>query len=805
MPPLPLPNDRHPMTLTPDLVRRGIDVVGVVQGVGFRPYVTRLAHTWGLSGWVQNTGDGVRIEVQGHEPDLERFRAELVAQAPPLARIEQTRCETLAPTSDIGFLIRPSLDHTASQAVVPPDTATCDECLTEMWDPRNRRYRHPFITCTNCGPRWTIVTGLPYDRPRTTMADFVMCDACADEYCDPKDRRHHAQPIACHDCGPVLHRVEGTKNVVATSDIAAPNSSDEIVAATQNDLAAGQIVALKGLGGFHLVADATNDRAVARLRRKKSRPDKPFAIMVKDLATAREIAEVSDEEADLLCSPARPIVLLRAKRSDRFAVSMLVAPHSPVVGVMLPYTPVHHLLFEATPGHDSPVPSVLVMTSGNIAGEPIVHLDHEAFDTLAPLADTFCTHNRPIAVPCDDSVVKIIDGHESPVRRSRGYAPLSIRLPFDVPPLLAMGGDLKNTCCVASGDRAILSQHLGDMGSFATHKVFEQTSEALAALHGIEPEVVVADRHPGYHTTVLARRHHLDMISVGHHHAHLASVMAEHGIAPATTIMGFTFDGTGWGDDDTLWGGELLVGSYAHVERRAHLAPVCLPGGEAAVRNPWRMALAYLAAANVDAAGLAPSKQSSPEEHRVVEHQISTGLMSPATSSMGRLFDAVASLLDIRHTISHEAQAAIELEVAASQSPTAAEGMTFDLDSNLGPGVIDPRPVIRAIASQLRSGVSAPSLAAGFHDAVATCIVTLAIRQRAADDDLTIVGLTGGVFQNDYLTRRVSHQLRDNGFDVLTHRLVPANDGGLALGQAAVAGYRRNHPMNHPTPSRGGI
>ena len=676
-------------------------------------------------------------------------------------------------------------------AVVPPDTATCDACLAEMRDPKNRRYRHPFITCTDCGPRWTIVTGLPYDRPRTTMAGFDMCEQCASEYHDVSDRRHHAQPIACHNCGPVLRRLAGTVNTAAT------RTNDEVLAATQVDLRAGRIVAIKGLGGFHLVADATNDRAVARLRRKKNRPDKPFAIMVKDLEAARDIVEVSDEEADLLLSPARPIVLLHAKSSDRSTISRFVAPNSPVLGVMVPYTPIHHLLFAKVPGRRAPVPTALVMTSGNVAGEPIVHLDHEAVDRLEPLVDAFCTHDRPIAVPCDDSVIRIVDGHESPIRRSRGYAPLSIRLPFDVPPLLAMGGDLKNVCCVASGKRALLSQHLGDMDSMATHRAFRQASEALATLHGIEPEIVVTDRHPGYRTTALAGRLGLEVVSVSHHHAHLGSVMAEHEIDPSARVMGFAFDGTGWGDDDSLWGGELLVGNYARVERRAHLAPVRLPGGDAAVRNPWRMALAYLAAAGVDASGLAPARQADADERRVVEHQIETGLTSPLTSSMGRLFDAVASMLDVRHTISHEAQAAIELEaLAAAAMPTArriAQAMVFDLDSDLGPGVIDARPVIRELARQLRAGMTSSLLAAGFHAAVADLIAAVASRQRTVDDTLTTVALTGGVFQNDVLTKLASEQLTDRGFTVLTHRQVPANDGGLALGQAAVAGYRLRH------------
>ncbi len=770
---------------TAPLTRHRIEVTGVVQGVGFRPHIARLAYACGLSGWVRNTGDGVRIEVQGDEASIGRFEIEFIAQAPPLARIEQTSVTTIDPVSAAGFTIENSESIAAGLAAVPPDTAPCEDCLCEMWDPNDRRYRHPFITCTNCGPRWTIVTELPYDRPHTTMAGFAFCSTCRAEYDDPNDRRHHAQPIGCHECGPRLQRRAGTTDTAPLLD------ADEIISATQTDLLSGRVVALKGVGGFHLVVDATNDRAVQRLRDRKHRPDKPFAVMVRDLDMAREIAYVSPEEEQVLTSPARPIVLLRARPSLRVRISDHVAPNSPVIGVMLPYSPLHHLLFAPVPGHHQSPPAALVMTSGNVADEPIIYRDADAIDKLQPLVDAFCLHDRPIVVPCDDSVVRIVDGHESPIRRSRGYAPLPITLPFSVPALLAIGGDLKNTCCVAAGNRALLSQHLGDMGSLATHRAAERAADSLAALHGITPTAVVVDRHPGYHSVALARALGLEVISVGHHHAHVAAVMAEHQVDPQTPVIGFSFDGTGWGDDQTLWGGEVLVGNYESMDRRVHLMPTRLPGGEAAIRQPWRMALAYLRAADVAADALAVADQADEHERRIVDYQIESGFNSPETSSMGRLFDAVASLLNVRHVISHEAQAAIELEALAVTAEPAG-GITFELAD----GVIDPRPVIRSIVEQLRSGVDRAALAHGFHLAVADIMLVVAQHLRDHDATRTTIALSGGVFQNDLLTVAATARLRAEGFTVLTHRIVPTNDGGLALGQAAIAGYRLSRRLN---------
>lgn len=765
-------------------VRRRVDLVGLVQGVGFRPHVARLAADLHISGWVRNDADGVHLEVQGSTGHVERFERLLVELAPPLARIDRTfhRDIPLAPAHEspagARFEILASAHPvTAGLAAIPPDTATCAACLVEFHDPSNRRFRHPFISCTDCGPRWSIVTELPYDRPQTTMAGFEMCAACAGEYHDPRDRRYHAQPIACHDCGPTLRWFR----TGAPSEIV--DRVDEVLTATHADLANGHTLAIKGVGGFHLAVDATNTEAVARLRAAKGRPDKPFAVMTRDLETARRLADISDREAAALTDPARPIVLLRSLPN---AMSASVTRSNPMVGVMLPYTPLHHLLFDPVPGRHTTVPDVLVLTSANLAGEPIVYDDDEATARLGTIADSFCTCDRAIATPCDDSVVRIIDDHESPIRRSRGYAPLPVELPFDVAPLLAIGGDLKNTICVASQRRALLSQHLGDMDHPGAQAALIRSAEALARLHGIEPTVVAADCHPGYRSRALATRMGLDLVSVGHHHAHHAALMAEHGLEREAQVIGFLFDGTGWGDDNTLWGGEVLVGGYGQVERRAHLEPVPLPGGDAAVRNPWRMAMAYLATAGVEASGLAPTLHSGAIERGIVDHQIATGLNSPPTTSMGRLFDAVASLLGIRHTVSYEAHAALELEAAATTAPRAA---ALGFGSNRR-GVVSARPLISELVRQIRSGVDRGVLARGFHRAVAQMVIDLARHEASENPGLTTVALSGGVFQNDLLTRMTVAGLEGIGFEVLTHRRVPANDGGLSLGQAVIAGYQ---------------
>lgn len=766
-------------SISATVVRRHIRVTGVVQGVGFRPHVHRVAASLGLSGHVGNDAGGVFVEVEGPADAVEELVRRLVDEAPPLALIDHVEQRDVPCRGGAGFTIAPS-GGGAPATFVAPDAAVCDECLAELFDPSDRRYRYPFITCTNCGPRFTITTALPYDRPNTTMTGFPLCPACAAQYADPADRRFHAQPLACADCGPRvwLDRGNGLRGSAARA------LGDDGIAAAQGLLAAGGIVAVKGLGGYHLACSATSTAAADELRRRKGRSAKPFAVMVADLDAARRLAVVDDDEAALLLSPARPIVLLRSRADSTLSPS--VAPGTPHVGIMAPYTPLHHLLFAAVPGSPTPPPTAIVLTSGNRSEEPICYDDADARDRLGGLADAFLTHDRPIHVPCDDSVVRVVDGATLPIRRSRGYAPLPVKLPFDTAPMLAVGGELKNTFCVARGRDAWLSQHIGDMGSAETLHAFERSTARLCRLYGIDPAAIVADAHPGYHTRQWAERADTaPVLTVQHHHAHLAAVCAEHGIALGTDVIGVTFDGTGYGLDASIWGGEILVGGYLHAERPAHLLPVLLPGGDATVERPYRSALTHLAAAGIEwADDLAPVAAARPGELGVLRRQLDRSFHCVPTTSMGRLFDAVSSLLGVRHVATYEAQAAIELEVLAEAATDPAH-----YEFEIGAGVIDQRPVLRSIVADVRRSRPPADIAAGFHRAVAdaTTAVAAAIGAGAA---LDTVALTGGVFQNALLTRLTRAGLERHGFTVLTHTLVPPNDGSLALGQVAVAAAR---------------
>lgn len=746
------------------------DVTGVVQGVGFRPFVHRLATELGLEGVVGNDSTQVFVEVAGRSDRLDDLERRLVAEAPPLARIATVDRRPLDPvTIERGFRIVDSEQRDGVRTLVPPDCTVCDDCLDELHDPTDRRFGHPFITCTNCGPRFTIIRDLPYDRAATTMVDFELCDRCRSEYDDPEDRRYHAQPIGCHDCGPTL-RLDGASS---------PHGPIE---ATNALLRAGRVVAIKGLGGFHLACDATADDAVAELRARKCRPEKPLAVMVADLDGARRLAVVSEAEADQLRSSARPVVLLRARQrtsARRDVVSGLVAPGNPLIGVMLPSTPIHHLLLDGTD-------QVLVMTSANVSGEPLATTD--ADPRLGPLCDAALTHDRPIEVPCDDSVVRVAGTTLLPVRRARGFAPLPVPLPTAARTVLAVGGELKNTFCLASGGQAWLSQHLGDMENLATLQAFEQTVGHFERLYDVEPEVVAIDAHPDYSTSRWARRFHPELIvEVQHHHAHVAAVMAEHECDPEVPVIGFAFDGTGYGHDGTIWGGEVLVASALRAERVRHLVPVPLPGGDAAVRHPSRVALSHLAAAGVEWDADLPPVAAAPHEIDLLRSQLERDVACVPTTSMGRLFDAVASLLGLRHEIHYEAQAAIDLEIAATRSTGPVPEYTFGLDD----GLIDQRPVVRRLVEDLRGGVPVDDLAAGFHDAVvrAVCDVAVELRSKGAGD---VVALSGGTFQNAVLVEHCVGRLGADGFICLTHHLVPPNDGGLALGQAFVAAHRND-------------
>jgi hydrogenase maturation protein HypF len=772
-------------------IRVRLRVTGLVQGVGFRPHVYRLAGELGLAGHVGNDTEGVFAEVEGPAAAIDEFLARLVTEAPGPARIAGLVNQPVPATGEVGFAIVESRGRAGARTFVSPDIATCDECLSELFDPADSRARYPFINCTNCGPRFTITLRLPYDRPHTTMRGFTMCAACAAEYHDPADRRFHAQPVACARCGPRLWFEAGGVTV---------KDSDAALAAAQAALGRGEIVAVKGLGGYHLACDAQADAAVERLRVRKQRVEKPFAVMVRDLAAAEALAELSGAERRLLASPQRPIVLVRRRRDT--PLSWLVAPGNPRVGLLLPYTPLHHLLFAPVPGEshaDAPVPGALVMTSGNLTDEPICFDDADARARLGAIADAWLVHDRPIHVPCDDSVL-LVDpetGEELPLRRSRGYAPLPVRLPFAAPPILAVGGELKNTFCIASGRDAFVSQHIGDMGSLATWAAFERATEQIAGLYGIDAVQVVADAHPGYQTRRWAEAACEDpgasptvLEEVQHHHAHVASVMAEHGIPLEQRVIGVAFDGTGYGEDGTVWGGEILVAGYREAERVGSLAPVPLPGGDTAIRRPYRVALAHLWAAGIEwSEDLAPVSALGPDERAMLERQLSRGVGCVPTSSMGRLFDATSSLLGLCHHAGYEAQAAMELqwaaEAALARDPHAAPPYRFGLT---GPE-LQPAPVLRAIVADRRAGLATGALAAGFHVAVARAVGDAATSVRARTG-IEVVALSGGVFQNTLLLGLARVELAARGFTVLTHRQLPPNDGGLALGQAAVAAAR---------------
>jgi hydrogenase maturation protein HypF len=774
-----------PLLLRSEEVRQRFTVTGVVQGVGFRPFVHRIASELGLAGFVGNDSGAVFLEVQGERARLAEFARRLRAQAPPLARISSVSVTDLPLDTAVTvygreFRIVASKTVYGATTPIPPDIAVCDDCVAELFDPRDRRYRHPFVTCTNCGPRFTIIRELPYDRPGTTMSGFAMCERCAAEYHDPADRRFHAQPIACPHCGPSLWFCSQAGRVTG---------SDAALAATQRALAAGAVVAIKGIGGYHLACVVGDEAVVGALRARKARGAKPFAMLVRDLDVARRYACVDDTEAAVLSSPARPIVLLRRRPHNNTApVADAVAPGSPLLGLMLPYSPIHHLLLAPVPGAAGQVPDALVLTSANRSDEPICFTDDDVKQRLSGLCDALLDHDRPIHVPCDDSVVRVIDfdgASELPIRRSRGYAPLPMELGREGPAVLAVGGELKNTFCLTDGSRAYMSGHIGDMATWETLRAFERAVGQLSEIRGA-PVRLAADLHPGYHTRNWAERHvgdrPLDLVQ--HHHAHVVSLLAEHGRI-GEPIVGVSFDGTGYGCDQTIWGGEILrLGRDSHrFVRVGHLLPVPLPGGDAAVRNPWRMALSQLWMADIDwTPDLAPVRAATPDELRLIRSQLESGTGCVPCSSMGRLFDAVASLLGVRHRIDYEGQAAIELEAlaeSAAHTPGPSVPLTVRAD-----GVIDPATTVQTLVSALHAGTPPAPLAASFHRAVADAVAEVVVQ---VADGVRLVGLTGGVFQNVLLLRACRERLQLNGFEVLNHHTVPPNDGGLALGQAAIS------------------
>ncbi|MGY4651968.1 carbamoyltransferase HypF [Mycobacterium sp. URHB0021] len=773
-----------------DRRRLRVSVHGVVQGVGFRPFVYTTAAALGLTGSVRNDSSGAIIEVEGAPADVDEFLNRLSDGPPPLAVVETVDTQPIPVVGGTGFTIADTSRTDGGRTLASPDVAMCAECAAEQRDPDNRRYRHPFVNCTNCGPRFTIIASLPYDRSATTMATFAMCADCAHEYSDPTDRRFHAQPVCCPNCGPMLRYRDGSGR---TADTEAGLSH------ARRLLRDGGVLAVKGIGGYHLACDAANERAVAQMRRRKRRGDKPFAVMVPDLGAARRVADIDAGSARVLSGFQRPIVLV--PRVPGAPVADSVAPHNPDLGVMLAYAPLHALLF-GLPG-DEPAPDVLVMTSGNLGGEPICFTDDEALERLSDLADGWLMHDRAILVPCDDSVVRVVslggddnsgtvggddnsgEGDELPIRRSRGYAPLPIALPVAVPPTLAVGADLKNTMAVAEGKYAWLSQHIGDMDDLATLAAFDSAQKHLRELTAVTPEVLVADAHPLYRSATWAQRNAdgRPVRAVQHHHAHIAAVMAEHGLDGSAPVLGFAFDGTGYGPDGAIWGGEVLLADYKGYRRLARLKYVPLAGGDVSVLRPYRMALAHLWAAGLTwEPDLAPVRACPADERRVLAHQLETGLGCVPTSSMGRLFDAVSALAGVRQVVAYEAQAAIELEGLSRDADCGRTGYAFAVDGG-EPAVIDPAPVLAAVIDDVRAGVSSGVIGARFHRAVVDLIVGLA---NDGQDGRHPVALSGGVFQNALLLRLSLRELHRRGFDVMTHRRVPPNDGGIALGQLLV-------------------
>lgn len=745
-----------------------VEIEGIVQGVGFRPFVFRLARRHSLTGWVSNTSRGVLLEAEGGADDLAAFYLDLQNETPPLAVISAIRRSSVPPLGSGVFSILASRGGEGG-AQISPDCDVCPDCLAELFNPRDRRYRYPFINCTNCGPRYSIITATPYDRESTTMASFAMCDDCRTEYEDPADRRFHAQPNACPVCGPKLKLLDSRGGAV---------DCDPLDGAVRL-LKEGRILAVKGIGGYHLAVDACNETAVAELRRRKKRDEKPFALMVAGPEQVAVLAHADQTEERLLTGPERPIVLL-GKR-DGNPVARQVAPANGYFGVMLPSTPLHHLLLIDNF-------AALVMTSGNASDEPIVYRDGDALEQLADIADYFLVHDREIHSRSDDSVIRVFRGNPLFLRRSRGYVPRNVMLQAPQRQVLAVGAELKGAICLTRGERAFMSQHLGDLKNVATLSALEETVSHLERVLAIAPEVVAHDLHPDYLSTSYAvGRSGLPLVAVQHHHAHMASCMAENGLDGE--VIGVIFDGTGYGLDGTVWGGEFLLGDYRGFQRRGHLASVPMPGGDAAVREPWRMALSHCFAALGPEALILPLPFLSmlPEQDkRLLLRMLERGINSPLTSSCGRLFDAVAALIGVRGRVSYEGQAAIELEALAERG-AAMWNYPYAVISRDNKQVVDFRLMFAAMVQDLLAGVASSEMARRFHDTLTVAVADVCAKIRI-DSCVDRVVLSGGVFQNKLLAEGVHALLTERGFQVFSHRLVPPNDGGLALGQAAIAG-----------------
>ena len=775
--------------------RKHIQVRGVVQGVGFRPFVYNLAQALGLSGYVFNSSAGVTIEIEGDGAAGEAFLRTLQGDPPQLAEITEVTVSEVAVEGSAGFSILSSREEDGEFVLVPPDAGTCDACWSDFGDPANRRFGYPFTNCTHCGPRYTILRDIPYDRAKTTMSSFAMCAACEKEYEDPRDRRFHAQPNACALCGPSLLLVQ---SVPMASNMALGHlktaslgncwfqdkDSLAMVRQARGLLGEGKILAVKGLGGFLLACDATNEAAVLELRRRKRRPDKPFALMVRDLAAARKLCVVSSEDEASLLSPRRPIVIL--PRRPEAGLACGIAPGDNTLGVMLPYTPLHYLLFSDSPQIESAW-SALVMTSGNLSEEPIVISNAEAMLQLGGVADWFLLHNRDIATRADDSVVRTFEGRERVLRRSRGFVPQTIDLGTGLEEVLAFGGELKNTFCLTKGRYAILSQHIGDLENYETMQFFEETLANLKHIFKVEPRAAVYDLHPGYMSTRMALASKIEhKIGVQHHHAHIASCMAENHLRGQ--VLGVAMDGTGFGTDGTVWGGEFLLADFAGFTRRAHLRNVLLPGGDAAVRQPWRMALSYLRDVfGQQMPGELKCFQGIDEKQLgLVDTMLERRIRTVATSSCGRLFDAVAALLGVASEVTFEGQAAIALEAMADRGIEQRYDFAVEVGETI---TLDFRPVVAAMVKDLSRGRRPGEISACFHNTLGAAIGDMCGRI-GADAGVNRVCLSGGSFQNLYLLGRTVVELRRRGFGVFLHAQVPANDGGISLGQAMIANQR---------------
>ncbi len=755
------------------LVGRRIQIKGIVQGVGFRPFVYGLAVEHHLLGWVKNSSAGVEISINGRNSDISAFTQALQAQFPPLSKIDSIHIDEVDPGDFSGFEILQSESLPGEFIPVSPDMSICDDCLRELFDPNDRRFRYPFINCTNCGPRFTIIKDIPYDRPLTTMAGFKMCEPCREEYEDPLDRRFHAQPIACGECGPQIwfEDHEGNRTY-----------GEAGLQAARHAIKAGKIIAVKGLGGFHLACDALNERSLETLRIKKKRSDKPFAVMVFDSTIAESHAELSPAGRSLLESKEKPIVIFKRKAAS--GIPPAISPGTKTLGIMLPYTPLHYLLMEPEPGF----PEVLVMTSGNLSEEPIAFSNSDAISELIQIADGFLFHDRQIETRIDDSVMTEINGSGYFFRRSRGFAPDPIRLDLDLQPVLSVCAELKNTFCLTRDNYAFMSHHIGDLQNLETLQAFETGIPHYENLFKIKPQAIACDTHPDYLSTEYARnracQQDLSLFPVQHHHAHLASVLADNGWTTNNPVIGVILDGTGYGVDGNIWGGEFLLGGYAQVSRKFHLEYMPLPGGDSATLHPAKIAAAYLWKNDIAWTDDIPAIGSlSTDQRAFLRSQLINDLNCPRTSSMGRLFDAIASLIGLRQVVNYEAQAAIELEDLIN--PQMERSYHFEIEDKQ----VRIAPVLQAVLRDLGNQVSKADIAAKFHNSIRLLVLEVC-DSISRETGCRTIALSGGVWQNKFLVSRVLKDLEELNYTVLIHHRVPANDGGIALGQALVANFQ---------------